>query len=219
MDQADFIFRLFSGEIDRRKIAAVLVAAILAFSGLMVYEGITAAFTLNRLQNSADLISKLQEIQREIRTNSSPAIISAYKEIERQSSEVINLAPLPIEISAYLGKVAGKDFVAKFFWGSAVVWVFGIWATIRTIYKPTPLGNKEKILFWIVAKNIIYLGFLYGLFAVWMPKVFWLFGCWQLFHAVGYFILSTFIFCIITAMFVKPETDLAADNQAANKSE
>jgi hypothetical protein len=71
---------------------SVIIAGIACF---YVYDYYTAAFELARLQKSADLLARLQEIQAH-GTNSSPELLKAQDAITAQATYVIEQKPLTL---------------------------------------------------------------------------------------------------------------------------
>jgi len=87
---------VFFSEFTWRRFFALLVVAALLFVAFSLFERYTSSFRLSRLQKTADLISKIQEIELTI-TNASPEVRSDYKAVVAQVTDAVNSKPLSLD--------------------------------------------------------------------------------------------------------------------------
>jgi len=196
------------GGVDRKKLLAGIMIVIISLAVLVCYEGFTASFTLSRLQKSEEVLSKLQELSSQIKTDSDPELIKAYKILKTQVTETIEQPLLPTNIMGSLTDLAGKDFAVKFLAGSAVVWIVWLVVILRILNTDKP--PQLEIRFWNASRVFVKCGLTYGFCAIWLPKVFW-FHAWLLFHICVYPLLLTIVFGLISCLFIKPEIDLVTN--------
>jgi hypothetical protein len=208
-----FFDRLAGHDVDRRKVISALVLLILIAAGFLAYERITLSFTLDRLQKSADLVLKLQEISNELRTNPNQELEADYQAIKAQSEKAIRLVPAPYQIATLPTQARLMDIFTRFLCGSGFLWVFWFAALSFHFKKPQP-EPSAKIGFWNITKTFAQVGFVYGFWGVLMPKVYWPFDWWPLVHILVWPALLTIILSSIAALFIEPRSHIPSQGEA-----
>jgi hypothetical protein len=129
--------------------------------GLLAYEGYTSSFRLSRLQKSAELVAKLQEIDLTI-TNNSQGLQNAYQALVVQANEAIATKPLSLDVLPTTLRIS-MDTVWKFLAGGVLWFILGTFLLIIT-------KDKSR---WALFGGMVQVGVLTGFFAMWIPAVHW----------------------------------------------
>jgi hypothetical protein len=159
------------------------------------YERYTSSFTLSRLQKSAELIAKLQEMELTIKNNS-PELQSDYRALVTQASEAIKTKPLSLDILPTTLRFS-MDIVWKFFAGGALFFFLGTFLLIIT-------KDKSR---WMLLSGTFQVGVLTGFFAMWIPAV-----DWPWFHIF----IFPFLFSIVVMIIVVPINYVVGKIKAKN---
>ena len=185
----------FVCEFTWRKFFASLVVLAVMVAILSGYERYTSSFTLSRLQKSAELIAKLQEMELTIKNNS-PELQSDYRALVTQASEAIKTKPLSLDILPTTLRFS-MDIVWKFFAGGALFFFLGTFLLIIT-------KDKSR---WMLLSGTFQVGVLTGFFAMWIPAV-----DWPWFHIF----IFPFLFSIVVMIIVVPINYVVGKIKAKN---
>jgi hypothetical protein len=162
MDKAlEKLLELFSEFTWRRFFALVVVAfvVLLAFS---LFERYTSSFRLGRLQRSAELIAKIQEIELAM-TNASPELKNAYKALVSQATEAIETKPLSLDFVPSTLHFS-LDILWKFLAGAAMWTLLGLIVMART----KPGVNRYNLFVGSTTSATAC-----GIVGIWVPPMWW----------------------------------------------
>ena len=112
---AEVLIDFFFGKLSLRKILLLIVVAFIALVFIAGYERITASFRLSRLERETNLLSKLQEIQKQ-GTNAPPESIQAQTLVYAQVIEVFKEEPVSSETVILHGRP-----ILRFFFYAAMI--------------------------------------------------------------------------------------------------
>jgi hypothetical protein len=168
----------------------VLAIMIVAFSG---YERYTSSFRLSRLQKSAELIAKLQEIDLTI-TNNSQELQSDYRALVAQANEAITTKPLSLDIFPTTLRFS-MDVLWKFLAGGAVWFVIGFIMLLK-------MKGTEA---WSALGGSSMIGIIAGFLSIWIPAIWW-----PWFHLFIYPLIFIFGFFLVMVPFIYVSRKIAA---------
>jgi hypothetical protein len=176
----------------RKFFALLVVLAILlvAFSG---YERYTSSFRLSRLQKSAELIAKLQEIDLTI-TNNSRELQGDYLALVAQANEAITTKPLSLDILPTTLHLS-MDVLWKFLAGGLVWFAFGFIMLLK-------MKGAEA---WSALGGSSMIGTIAGFLSIWIPPIWW-----PWFHIFIYPIIFSIGFVLVMIPFVYVSRKIAA---------
>ena len=160
-DLFEALFKFFSEPLTLRRgfIFSLIVGG--AVGGIVLYEAYTASFRLGRLQKSADLLARLQEVENS-GANGTPEIQRARKLLQELTLATIETTPVRLELVPSKLTLS-LDSLWKFLAGSALWWVLALLQLHRW---KQPAGRREvlgHVAFAIIA----------GVVATLVPAVWW----------------------------------------------
>ena len=118
---------------------ALLILVALLFVAFSLFERYTSSFRLGRLQKTADLISKIQEVELTI-TNNTPELRNDYNVLMSQVTEAVNAKPLTLDFIPGTLHFS-MDYLWKFLAGGSLWLVFGVIAIRTELKKSAPASN------------------------------------------------------------------------------
>jgi hypothetical protein len=197
----DNVFKILFGlftEFTWRRFFALVSVVFVFFILFSLYERYTSSFRLGRLQKSAELIAKIQEIEIGI-TNSSPAVRQDYEALVAQASEAIRDKPLSLDFIPNTLRLR-VDAISKFFAGGALWFLFAFIALV------TPRSGNDTTAFRGFS-SLIAFGVVTGLIGIFIPDF-----CWPWFHIFIYPLVVMFLMLMAIIPLVYFSRKIAANN-------
>jgi len=179
-----------------RKFFALLVVLAVAVSAFYGYERFTASISLNRLQKSAELIAKLQEIDLTI-TNNSQELQKDYKALVAQANEAIETKPFSLDVVPTTLHFS-MDALLKFLAGGAVWYIFGIIMLLK-------MKGTEA---WNALAGSSMIGTIAGFLSIWIPAIWW-----PWFHLFVYPLIFIFGFFLVMVPFALVSRKISANKK------
>ncbi len=175
----------FFSEFTWPRFFALLVVISLLIMAFSLFERYTSSFRLGRLQRTADLISKIQEIETTI-TNATPELRADYKALLAQTTEAVNSKPVSLDFIPSTLRFS-MDGLLKFVAGGSLWLLFELFAVLAERKK----GGDTKSLvggFFIFAS-------ISGFAGTFFPSI-----LWPWFHVF----IWPFIFLFAVALLLVP---------------
>ena len=194
LDKVDELFKEFTWP----RFFALLAVAVAFFISVTLYERYTSSFLLGRLPRSAELISKIQEIELSI-TNASPALRHDYEALLAQASSAVQEQPMSLGFIPAKLRLQ-KDAISKFFAGGALWFLFAFIALV------TPRSGNDTTAFRGFS-GLIAFGVVAGLIGIFIPDF-----CWPWFHIFIYPLVVMFLMLLAILPLVYFSRKIAANN-------
>lgn len=168
---------------------------LLVVSALLIFDGFTSFFTMNRLDRGAEIISKLQTIEQ--KGEMSDDLEEAYSNLRNQLNAALSSKPWTVRLSLPRFDVPHSRLL-KFFAGIVPFGLLSLIA-IGDIFRRKQGAASAFLGIWIIA-------FIFGIINLLMP-VFW----WPWFNLA--------IVPIMTSLFVLTIIAIIAVNQTKKEKE
>lgn len=198
-DLFEALFKFFNEPLTLRRVFILSLIVGAAFGGIVFYEAYTANFRLGRLQKSADLLARLQELETS-GTNGTPETQRARKLLRELTLATIETTPAKLDlVPARL--TLSLDSLWKFLAGSALWLVFSLSQIEKWKH---PAGRREIL-------GHVTLAVIAGLVATLLPP-FW----WPWFHLLIYPYLFIATLVAVSLPFVVLLSAVSRAKQKAN---
>lgn len=160
-DLFEALFKFFSEPLTLRRAFVFSLIAGATIGGIVFYEAYTASFRLGRLQKSAELLARLQELETN-GTNGPPEIQRARQQLRELTLTTIEMTPARLELVPSKLSLS-LDSLWKFLAGSAL-WL--VLALLQLHRWKQPAGRREAL-------GHIAFAIFAGVVATLLPAVWW----------------------------------------------
>jgi hypothetical protein len=128
----------FFSEFTWRKLVAVIFMVLILVGLFSIYELYTSSFRFNRLQNAAELLIKLEQME-STATNQNDQLKQARTALITQATEIINNKPITVSIIP-----TKLDFTLSFGWFYKFVFGASFWFVIAVFVRLKAKNTKDK---------------------------------------------------------------------------
>jgi hypothetical protein len=153
----------FFSEFTWPRFFALLVVISLLVVAFSLFERYTSSFRLGRLQRTADLISKIQEIETTI-TNATPELRADYKALLAQTTEAVNSKPISLDFIPGTLRFS-IDGLWKFLAGGSLWILLGLFAVREERKKGSSIKN--------LIGGFVVLAAISGFAGMFVPSIWW----------------------------------------------
>lgn len=173
------ILKVISELTFRRFISLILFLVVFMF-GFVVYERVTSSFSLNRIQKSTELLSKLTDLRSHKLDPESKTICD---KLVLQLQKSVDSDPLSLSIVS-TPFVLKTELLWKFLFGGAAWFIMALFNMPKALRRDKVSVNNFFVLFGV--------GCLFGAIGLFIPSF-----LWPYFHLLVYPFLIIMIFLVI----------------------